>query len=710
MPRHPIFRPMSDNPSSVERLLADLKRRKVFRVMAVYGATAFVVLQVADLLAEGMGLSDQLLSVTTYLVLIGFPIAVVLAWAFESTPDGMKRTADAAPEEISAILAQPASKRIPAGLMALAGIVLLFGAWWMGRQGSPGADLNLAPSAAHAADFRRIAVLPFQDLGGNEENDPFLAGLHEDIRGKLATLADLRVTSLGSVREYGDLDGDAQQVASELGNVDYLLRGSVRRSGDVARVNVWLIDAATSEDIWFEQWDQRVTVENLFAIQSQIARQVADQLEASLSPAEIEQLEAGLSTNDPAALNAYYRVRSAWRDVSWNNVEDVLSQAERVVELEPEFVEAWSLLAEMLSAFSRFGGEYPRQALEAVERTETLAPLSLEAIKARAWYAFRVDEDLSLALELFRTAEAQAPSDADVLTAIASLQARLGDSLEGARTMRRAVFLDPQNAETHASLATMLQNRSMWKAADAVVERALAIDPGYERAQRSKLWLIVQGDRDPGRALGLMAEFGLEPEFGQAWAATLDRDFDAAARMFAGWAPPADEDGAIVATLDLVRLLWLEWVEQARGADAGLVRDSLEALLARNSASLENSDFNWAVGEALVLTGREDAGWRLIEEELERARLSEDQAGRVSTLWAIARSYARFGRREEALGLLEEAVGKPAATVWSMADLELESMFDSIRDDPRFDELLTRQQAYEDEQAQIAEAEGPWLP
>lgn len=701
---------MSQSPPSLPRLFAEMKRRKVFRIMAVYGATAFVVLQVADLLVEGMGLSDQLLRITTFLVLIGFPIAVVLAWAFESTPDGMKRTEVAAPDEIERILAQPASKRLPAGLLALAGVALLFGGWWMGRQGSPGADLNLAVSEAHAADFRRIAVLPFEDLGGNEENDPFLAGLHEDIRGKLANLADLRVTSLGSVREYGDLDGDARQIASELA-VDYLLRGSVRRSGDVARVNVWLIDASTSEDIWFEQWDQRVTVENLFAIQSQIARQVADQLEASLSPADIEQLEAGLSTDNPAALNAYYRARSAWREAtSWSNVDDVLAQAERVVELAPEFVEGWSLLAQILSAFAPFGGEYPIQAREAVERTEALAPGSLEAIKARAWYANFVDEDLERALELFRTAEAQAPSDAEVLTHIARLQARLGDFVEGARTMRRAVFLDPQNPETHVSLAWMLQNRSMWEAADAVIERALAIDPGYEPAQRTKLNLIVQGDRNPRRALGLMAEFGLEPDFSQAWAATIDRDFDAAARMLAGLPAPADEDDVIALTFEATRLMWLSRVERWRGGDVDTARDSLAALLARNATILEDSDFGFILGELLVFAGSEETGWRLIQQEVDRARSSEDQAMGVTILWVIARTYAAFDRREEALGLLEEAVGKPVAGTWSMADLELDPMFDSIRDDPRFDVLLARQQAYEDEQARIAEAEGPWLP
>jgi hypothetical protein len=231
-PASPILPPMSESPSLLPRLFAEMKRRKVFRVMAVYGATSFVLLQVADLLAEGMGLPDQILAVTTFLVLIGFPIAVVLAWAFESTPDGMKRTADAAPEEISEILAQPASKRLPSGLLALAGIVLLFGAWWLGRQGSV-PELNLSVPQVEASEFRRIAVLPFEDLGGNAQDDPFLSGIHVDIHGKLMGLSDLRVTALGSVDDYGDSEKSVADIANELA-VDYLLRGSVRRAGDQA--------------------------------------------------------------------------------------------------------------------------------------------------------------------------------------------------------------------------------------------------------------------------------------------------------------------------------------------------------------------------------------------------------------------------------------------------------------------------------------------
>jgi tetratricopeptide (TPR) repeat protein len=294
----------------------------------------------------------------------------------------------------------------------------------------------------------------------------------------------------------------------------------------------------------------------------------------------------------------------------------------------------------------------------------------------------------------------------DVLSEIGELQYRMGKFEEGARTMKRAVAVDPQNPERYVSLARMLKSMSRWEASDAAVERALAIDPTYAPAQREKVWLIVQGDRDPAGALGLAAEFGLDPDQGLAWFAHLARDYEQAARRWAN--VPVSEDEEVGPSFDINRLGWLEWAEMKRGGDVQAVRDSLAAVLERNPRGAEEYKMRYALG--LLLTGRQDAGWKLLEEVVDETRASADVAYQVARLWSLARIYARFERREEALALLDEAVARPSDDVWSVADLELEAMFDSIRDDPRFAAILARQQAYEDEQARIAEAEGPWLP
>ena len=698
---------------SYQQFFAELKRRRVFRVMAVYGVVGFVLLQIVDLAIPALLLPEWTYRLVALILLLGFPVAIVLAWAFESTPDGMKRTEEAAPEEIAEILAQPASRRWPAGLLALAGVALLFGGWWMGQRTGPGADLNLAVSDAMAADFRRIAVLPFEDLGGNEENDPFLSGMHVDIHGKLMGLSDLRVTALGSVRDYGASEKSTAEIANEL-SVDYLLRGSVRRAGDRARVNVQLTDVAIGEDIWSDEFDREVTVENLFAIQSEIARQVADRLEAALSPADIRRLEAGLSTNNLTAINAYHRGRAAaFAPRADDTYDDMVAQIELAVELAPEFVEAWSFLAWLRSSASPVLGGLVAPALEAVERSEALAPGSLEAIKARAWYTYYVEDDFRRALELMHEAERMAPSDTDVLMGIAYLQHRVGEFADGTRTMKRAVDLDPQNSGTLDKLAIMLARLGRWEAADEVVERALAMDPSNASAQIHKIRIIVQGDRDPARARSLAAEMGLDATnagavltWYLAWFATLERDYDGAALILAD--APYDETSSTARVEKLSLLTLSVWVEQMRGGDPRPLRDSLTAFLDPDSTVAKSLWYFQA--EALLLTGQEEAGWALLVQSVEEARSSQDQAGRINDFWLAAGIYAQFGRPEEALVLLDEAVARPVAAWWSLANLELEPKFDSLRDDPRFDALIARQQAYEAQAALDAEAEGPWLP
>ncbi len=701
---------MTDSTKGYQRFFAELKRRRVFRVMAVYGIVGFVLLQILDLAVPALLLPEWTYRFVSLILLLGFPIAVVLAWAFESTPDGMKRTEEAASEEISEILAQPASRRWPAALLALAGVALLFGGWWMGQRTGPGADLNLAVSDAMAADFRRIAVLPFEDLGGNEENDPFLSGMHVDIHGKLMGLSDLRVTALGSVRDYRASEKSTAEIANEL-SVDYLLRGSVRRAGDQVRVNVQLTDVAIGEDIWSDEFDREVTVENLFAIQSEIARQVADQLEAALSPADIRRLEAGLSTNNLAAINAYHRGRAAaFAPRADDTYDDMVALIELAVELAPEFVEAWSFLAWQRSWQIRLVGGLVAPALEAVERTEALAPGSFEAIKARAWYTYYVEEDYRRALELMHEAERMAPSDTDVIRGIAYLQHRVGEFAEGTRTMKRAVDLDPQNSGTLEHLAIMLARLGRWEAADEVVERALAMDPSNANAQLSKLGIIIGGDRDPARARSLAAEMGLDATNSGgalAWFATLERDYDGAALILAD-APPYDETSSTAWVEKLSILTQSVWVEQMRGGDPRPLRDSLTAFLGPDSTVAKSL---WSLqAEALLLTGREEDGWALLVQSVEEARSSQDQAGPISDFWGAARIYAQFGRPEEAFALLDEAVARPVDNWWSVADLELDPSFDSLRDDPRFGALMARQEAYEAQAALDAEADGPWLP
>ena len=258
-----IFAPMS-NDQSYQRFLAELKRRKVFRVAAVYGAVAFVVLQAADILVPALALPEALMRGIALISVLLFPVAVVLAWAFEMTPDGVRRTDEAEAGEITQMIAEPASRRWPSGLFALVGIVALATAAWLtlrpdDRVGtSPGAGSEVPAAAAPGVDDApdrgarlaitavdddprpSIAVMPFSDLSAAGDQQYFGDGMTEEILNALARIKGLRVAARTSTFAYKDSNPTIDQIREDLG-VDAILEGSVRREGDQLRITAQLI-------------------------------------------------------------------------------------------------------------------------------------------------------------------------------------------------------------------------------------------------------------------------------------------------------------------------------------------------------------------------------------------------------------------------------------------------------------------------------------
>ena len=225
---------------SYQQFFAELKRRHVFRVAAVYGAVSFGLIQLADPLTKALLLPDVFLTYVVAILILGFPLATVLAWAFEVTPDGVRKSMAATPAELDAIVAQPASHRWPSGLLALVGIgLLLAGAWWVGRR--TGADATMVADAslsddrvqlalARPAEDPRpsIAVLPFVNMSDDERQEYFSDGMTEEILNVLTKLPDLRVTARTSAFAFKGERVDLRAVGDSLG-VRYLIDGSVRK-------------------------------------------------------------------------------------------------------------------------------------------------------------------------------------------------------------------------------------------------------------------------------------------------------------------------------------------------------------------------------------------------------------------------------------------------------------------------------------------------
>ncbi len=472
---------MTDRPKRYQTFFAELKRRQVFKVAAVYGAVAFAVMQAADFLVPALRLPDSVATAIALVAILGFPLALVLAWAFDLTPEGVQRERSASSAELEAIVAQPRGRRWPAGILALAGVVLVAGGgWWvLGRDGRAAAG-GVAPAATADAtvDRRSIAVLPFANMSGDPENEYFSDGITDDIITHLSKLSDLKVISRTSVMRFKKTNKSLGEIAAELA-VATILEGGVRRSGDRVRINAQLIDAATDEHIWAEQYNRELT--DVFAIQSDVALQIAGALQARLSPDERGRVERR-PTENLEAYNLYLQGRYFWNKRTRDALETAIEYFERAIELDHEYALAWVGLADAYTIRADWGYISPEESLgaataaatKALEIDETLgeAHISLAQIRAheRNWSAATMEFERGLRLS---------PGYASGHQWYGGHLATIGRLEEGIREMKRARELDPLSLIINTNVGMLLSWAGRYDEAEMALRRTLELDPDF---------------------------------------------------------------------------------------------------------------------------------------------------------------------------------------------------------------------------------------
>jgi TolB-like protein len=462
---------------SYQQLFAELKRRHVFRVAAVYGAVAFALIQVADPLTTALRLPDAFLTYVVAVLLLGFPLALVLAWAFEATPDGVRKTEPAAPGEIAAIVAEPAAQRWSAGLLALLGVAaLVAGAWWVGRRSgtsdaataaSRGPEARLAFTALEDDPRPSIAVLPFADMSPQGDQEYFSDGMTEELLNTLAKIQELRVAARTSTFALKGTNLTAGQLGDTL-HVRYFVEGSVRKAGDRLRITAQLIDTSTGSHLWTDTYDR--TLDDVFAIQTEIAEAIADQLRVPLGLEGDESLVA--PTGDLDAYDLYLAGRAQMR-LRGEGLREAIRLFETAVEHDSAWAPAWAALAEAreISLWHARSLGVPEDSLQ----------VFVDSALVRSERAAR------RALELD-------PRNASALVALGSVQRDRAEWAASEASYRQALGIDPDNAEAHQQYADLMYN--MGRIADAVREadRAWALDPAPIRAETLS-WALELDDR-----------------------------------------------------------------------------------------------------------------------------------------------------------------------------------------------------------------------
>ena len=510
-------------PKRYQTVFAELKRRKVFRVAALYGAVAFVVLQAADLMVEGLQLPQAILTIVTLLTLLGFPIAVVMAWAFDVTPAGVKRTDPAASGELEAIVAQPAARRWPAGLVALAGIFMLVGGvWWTAVRGvGVAAD---GPAAAGPASAS-VAVLPFVNMSGDEENEYFSDGITEELLNALSRVPELKVAARTSAFAFKNSELDVREIAQRLG-VATVLEGSVRKSGNRVRITAQLIDAEDGYHLWSNSYDRELT--DIFAIQDEIARSIVEALPATLQAPVSGSLSTAATAN-VQAYNEYLRGRHYWNQRSLAAFDSAIQYYNRAVLLDPTYARAYAGLAETYVLLSEYGGpsipEVAPFARAATERALALDPDLAEAYVASGYRKLVFEHDPSGAERDYLKAIELKPDYATAHQWYAELLIVTRRWEEALAEIERAVELDPLAPAPNMILCMSLSLNGRSDEAIAVIERTLDRFPKLLLAAWIRaITLVTKGDLvAAGPAFDRMAELsGTDPAVYGAYLAALE--------------------------------------------------------------------------------------------------------------------------------------------------------------------------------------------
>src|SRR5437867_7533793 len=452
------YHPVQTQSLFMSGFFEEVKRRKVYRVAVGYVIAAGAIIQLASASFPAWDLPNWALRVVIVLLLIGFPIALIFAWAFDITAQGILAT----PEDV----APKTQRRRKLIMLVVTGVII-----------SAAAGFFLLPRvAAHKVD-KSIAVLPFQNLSDEKENAYFADGVQDDILTNLSKIRELKVISRTSVMQYRGNAPNIRDIGKALG-VSTILEGSVRRSGNKVRVNVQLIDAATDEHVWADDYDRDLT--DVFAIQSDLAHEIANALQAKLSDTEKALIERKPTENGEAylAFVQAHNLQNAFEDFGKLKQSEQLYA--RAVELDPKFALALARYSQLESwIFHIFDPtrERRQKARALAEQALQLQPDLPEAHLAMGFSYYYGDDNYDAALKEFEIARRGLPNDSEVYSAIGAIQRRQGKWAESTANLEKAVSLNPKDAWPLQQLTYNYGMVRNYDAANKTIDRALALDP-----------------------------------------------------------------------------------------------------------------------------------------------------------------------------------------------------------------------------------------
>jgi len=631
---------------------AELKRRNVYKVAVAYAVVAWLLIQAASILFPTFEAPAWVMKVFIAAVALGFPIALIFAWAFELTPEGIKRTEDVASDES---ITHRTGRKLTLSVAAVALLAIGLLLFQMLR---PRVDRARPGSSSPTREQQRIpeksiAVLPFESLSEDKANAYFATGVQDEILTRLAKVAELKVISRTSTQQYQSKPGSVAEIAKQLG-VAHILEGSVQKAGDSVRVNVQLIKADTDSHLWAETYDRKLT--DIFAVETEIAERIARSLEAKLTGREKEAISY-VGTKNPAAYDAYLRAIALRNSQSRQDQERLLQFSRQAVALDPNFAAAWAEIA--YAEGLKYIQGHRTAAQEALAKEAAANALRLDPDHGNghaAWglYLYYCLQDYDGALIELQQARQQSPNEAVIIQAIGLVKRRQGKLDESVELQVQAAALDPRNQDIWANLGFTYRGMRNLPEARAMFDRALAIAPNDPSILSRKAdTYIAEGDLTIAARLydELPFEFMNEGYEARIRILALQRKYEEAlAKILADMKKAAAPEPADLAFVHL--LLGELHVVSGRRPQGDLLLAQAEAeLKALRDQGNNNPDLVAGDLEIQALLGNRAEVERIAPEFV--ASHAKDRWRGPSAEQAATRAYMILGDKERVLANLE---------------------------------------------------------
>jgi len=656
-------------------LLQRLKERKLFQWSVAYLAGAWLVFQGIEVLAEPWNLSEAIQRGVHVLLVVGFFVVLVLAWYH-----GEKGRQRASGVELL----------ILAGIFIVAGVAVAT----FGR----GAFRGSATSSVELAEMS-IAALPFENRSGQQEDQYFTDGVHDEILTRLTKISSLSVRGRTSVMQYRDTPKNLREIGQEL-NARYILEGGVQRAGGTVRINLQLIDAQSDAHLWAETYDRQLTIENLLAVQSEVALQVAEALNAALTEEETQSL-AAIPTDNMEAYDAYLRgLEFMERSYDERDMRIAVDMFEEATRLDPNFALAYAKLSEMQGriywfAFDRSQDRIDRARL-AAQRSLDLDPELPEAHEAMGYYYYWGLLDYDRALQYLQAAFARQPGRPRLHAGLGFVARRRGDFEEALAYLEKAAELDPRDPLLQYEVAMSYQLLRKYPEAKRRFDRALELAPDMIVAYAMKAWNYVVGEGATQEARSVLEEasnMGLEtvdhPVAGyfevilDLWEGQYE---SALARLSAGSSEAFSHQiyyvpkSLLASGIYAARNEMLPALEQLTAAVALLEGEIQKAP--------DDSRLYGTLGIAYAAMGRTEEAVAAGQKGVDLLPVGREAWRGPWRVGDMARILVMTGQHDAAIDRIEFLLSRPGAM--SVPLLRLDSVWDPLRDNPRFQALMEK--------------------